>query len=95
MLNNMLYIDPAATTALVSGITAIVVALSATFIILWRKFKKGASKVFHIDENKNKEVEDDLVITDEEIKNSDEENQVQQDNTQKQDDTCNQKKEEE
>lgn len=95
MLNNMLYIDPAATTALVSGITAIVVALSATFIILWRKFKKGASKVFHIDENKNKEVEDDLVITDEEIKNSDEENQVQQDNTQKQADTCNQKKEEE
>ena len=91
----MLYIDPAATTALVSGITAIVVALSATFIILWRKFKKGASKVFHIDENKNKEVEDDLVITDEEIKNSDEENQVQQDNTQKQADTCNQKKEEE
>ena len=95
MLNNMLYIDPAATTALVSGITAIVVALSATFIILWRKFKKGASKVFHIDENKNKEVEEDLVITDDEIKNSDEENQVQQDNAQTENATFEDKKEEE
>ena len=78
-----------------SGITAIVVALSATFIILWRKFKKGASKVFHIDENKNKEVEENLVITDDEIKNSDEENQVQQDNAQTENDTCEDKKEEE
>ncbi len=78
----MLYIDPTATTALLSGVTAIVVALSATFIILYKNFKKGASKVFHIDENKNKEVEKDLVITDDEIKNSDGENQVQQDNAQ-------------
>lgn len=61
----MLYIDPAATTALISSITAIVVACGATFIILWRKFKKGVKKTFHIDDNANKEVEEELVILDE------------------------------
>ena len=65
MLFNLLYIDPAATTVLLSSITAIAVALGATFIILWRKIKKGAQKVLHIDENKNKEVEDELVINEE------------------------------
>jgi hypothetical protein len=65
MLFNLLYIDPAATTVLLSSITAIVVACGATFIILWRKLKKGAQKVLHIDENKNKEVEDELVINEE------------------------------
>ncbi len=62
MLTNLLYIDPAATTALLSSITAIAVACGAVFIILWRKMKKGAQKVLHIDENANKEVEEELVI---------------------------------
>ena len=66
MLSNLLYIDPAATTVLLSSVTAIVVACGATFIILWRKIKKGAQKVLHFDENANKEVEDELVITDDE-----------------------------
>lgn len=65
MLWNLLYIDPAATTVLLSSITAIAVACGATYIILWRKIKKGAQKVLHIDETANKEVEDELVITDE------------------------------
>ena len=65
MLFNLLYIDPAATTVLLSSITAIAVACGATFIIIWRKLKKGAQKVLHIDGNANKEVEDELVITDE------------------------------
>ncbi len=70
MLLNMLYIDPAATTVLLSSITAIVVALGATFIIVWRKIKKGVQKTFHIDENANKEVEEDLVIlSDEQTEN--------------------------
>ena len=56
------YIDPAATSVLITSITTIVVALSATFIILWRKMKKGAKKVLHIDENAGKEVEEELVI---------------------------------
>ncbi|MBO5411699.1 MAG: hypothetical protein J6A38_01280 [Clostridia bacterium] len=65
MLTNLLYIDPAATTALLSSITAIAVAGGAIFIIIWRKLKKGAQKVLHLDENANKEVEEDLVINDE------------------------------
>lgn len=62
---NMLYIDPAATTALVAGITAGATALGAAFIIIWRKLKKGVTKTFHIDENANREVEEELVILDE------------------------------
>ena len=50
---------------MLSSITAIAVACGATFIIVWRKIKKGAQKVLHIDNNTNKEVEDELVITDE------------------------------
>ena len=67
MFFNLLYIDPAATSVLLSSISAIVVALGATFIILWRKFKKKACKVLKIDENAGKEKEDELVITDETI----------------------------
>lgn len=62
MLNNLLYIDPAATTALISSLTAICVACGAAFIIIWRKIKKGARKVLHIDPNAGKEVEADLII---------------------------------
>ncbi len=63
---NFLYIDAAATTAIISAATAAVVALAAWGIIQWRKFKKGVNKVFHVDENANKEKEADLVITDDE-----------------------------
>ncbi len=59
------YIDPAATSILLSSITAIVVAAGATFLVLWRKFKKGVVKTLHIDPNAGKEVEDDLVLNDE------------------------------
>ena len=65
-LTTLAYIDPAATTALISSLTAIGVAIGATFIILWRKFKKGVNKVLHKDENAGKIVEDELVINDEE-----------------------------
>lgn len=64
---NFMYIDAAGTTAIISAATAAVVALGAMGIVLWRKVKKGASKVLHIDANANKEKEDDLVITDETI----------------------------
>ena len=62
----ILYIDPSATSILFSSATAIIVACGATFIIMWRKLKKGAKTVLHIDENANKEVEAELVISDEE-----------------------------
>ncbi len=62
---NMLYIDPAATTAVLASVAAIATAIGATAIIIWRKLKKGVSKTFHIDENANREVEEELVILDE------------------------------
>ena len=65
-IQNLCYIDPAATSVLISSITAIAVALGATFIIIWRKMKKGVRKTFHIDENAGKVMEDDLVILDDE-----------------------------
>ena len=61
---NMLYIDISAVTVMAAGITAGATALGAAFIIIWRKVKKGVSKTFHIDENANREVEDELVILD-------------------------------
>ena len=68
---NFLYIDAAATTAIVSAATAAVVALAAWGIIQWRKLKKGVNKVFHVDENANKEKEEDLVITDDTVSDGD------------------------
>ena len=50
------YIDPAATSVLLSSITAIVVAISASAIILWRKFKKKINKTLKIDPNKAKKL---------------------------------------
>ncbi len=60
---NMLYIDPAATSILLSSITAIVVAVGASAIVIWRKLKKKVSKTLNIDPNAGKEVEEELVIT--------------------------------
>ena len=58
------YIDPAATTVIITSISGIVIAVSATAVILWRKFKKKAATVLHIDENANKEVESDIELKD-------------------------------
>ena len=57
-----LYLDPAATSILLTSITGVVIAVSATAVILWRKAKKKVATVLHIDENANKEVEEELVI---------------------------------
>lgn len=59
------YIDPAATTILLTSISSIAIAVGATAVILWRKAKKKVTTTLHIDENANKEVEDDLVINSE------------------------------
>ena len=57
-----LYIDPAATTVIITSISGIVIAVGATAVILWRKAKKKVATALHIDENANKEVEEELVI---------------------------------
>ena len=57
-----LYIDPSAVTIGLTSIAGVVIAISATAVILWRKAKKKVANVLHIDENANKEVEEDIVI---------------------------------
>ena len=56
------YIDPAATTVVITSISGIIIAVSATAVLLWRKAKKKVANALHIDENANKEVEEELVI---------------------------------
>ena len=56
------YIDPAATTVVITSISGIVIAVSATAVILWRKAKKKVANALHIDENAHKEVEEELVL---------------------------------
>lgn len=63
---NALYIDPSAATVLLTSISGVVIAVGATAVVLWRKAKKKAAQVLHIDENANKEVEEDIVINDDE-----------------------------
>ena len=62
------YIDPSSVTIVITSISAIVIAVGATAVILWRKAKKKVSTTLHIDENANKEVEDELVINTEDNK---------------------------
>ena len=57
-MNNLLYLNAAATTAIISAATAAVVALGAWFRIQWRKIKGNKQTV-----KSNQEKEEDLVIT--------------------------------
>ena len=61
-ITTTMYIDPAATTVIITSISGIVIAVGATAVILWRKAKKKVAKALHIDENATKEVEEELVI---------------------------------
>lgn len=63
-ITQLLYIDPAATSVLLTSLTAIVVAVGASAIVIWRKFKKKVDKTMNKDPNANKEVEEELVIMD-------------------------------
>jgi MFS superfamily sulfate permease-like transporter len=59
-----MYIDPAATTVIITSISGIVIAVGAAAVIFWRKAKKKVANVLHIDENANKEVEEELTVDD-------------------------------
>ena len=63
MFTNLLYIDPAATSILITSISTIVIALGATIFLFWNKAKKKVCKTLHVDENAHKEVEDEIVLT--------------------------------
>ena len=59
------YIDPSVTSYALQAVAGIVIALGVVFGVVWRRFKRGASKVLKIDENRNKEFEEDVQLNEE------------------------------
>ena len=55
------YIDPSVMTFTVQAIAGVVIAVGAVVGIWWRRAKKKVSKTLGIDENRNKEVESDVL----------------------------------
>ena len=61
--NAMAYIDPSVMTYLIQAIAGVVIAVGAVVGIYWRKAKKKVNEDLGVDDNKNKEVEsDDIVV---------------------------------
>lgn len=58
------YIDPSVTTYAIQAIAGVAIAVGAVGGIYWRKAKKKMNEKLGIDENRNKEVEDDVVEID-------------------------------
>ena len=56
----LLYIDPSITTYIIQAVAAVVIAGGAVISVLWRKARKKVNKSLNIDENKNKEVEEEI-----------------------------------
>jgi hypothetical protein len=65
-LNANAYIDPSVMTYMIQVVAGIVVAVGAVAGIYFRKAKKKVSEKLGVDENKNKEVESDDILIDEE-----------------------------
>ena len=59
------YIDPSVTSYALQAVAGVIIALGVIFGVVWRRIKKGTAKVLKIDENSNKEVEEDVCLTDE------------------------------
>ncbi len=55
------YIDPSVTTYAIQAIAGVAIAVGAVAGIYWRKAKRKLNEKLGIDENKNKEVEDEVV----------------------------------
>ena len=61
--NGEAYIDPSVMTYVIQAVAGIVVAVGAVVGIYWRTAKKKVNEALGVDENKNKEVEsDDIVV---------------------------------
>lgn len=65
-LNANAYIDPSVMTYMIQVVAGIVIAVGAVAGIYFRKAKKKVSEKLGIDENRNKEVESDEIVVDEE-----------------------------
>ena len=55
------YIDPSVMTYTIQDIAGVVIAVGAVAGIYWRRAKKKVSEKLGIDENRNKEVESDVL----------------------------------
>ena len=55
------YVDPSVMTYAIQAIAGVVIVVGVSVGVIWRRFKKKAAKVLHIDENAGKEVEADVV----------------------------------
>ena len=56
------YIDPSTTTYVIQAVAGIVVAVGSVAVIYWRKAKKRLNEKLGVDLDKNKEVEDDVIV---------------------------------
>ncbi len=82
-VNAAAYIDPSVVSYAAQAIAGIVIAAGAVFFVWWRKVKKKVSKKLGIDENAGKEVEEDIVISDETEKNKSGEDKTPSDESDK------------
>ncbi len=57
------YIDPSVTTYAIQAVAGVAIAVGAVAGIYWRKARRKINDRLGIDENRNKEVEDDVVET--------------------------------
>ena len=70
-LNVRAYIDPSVTTYLIQAIAGAVIAIGAVVGIYYRRAKKKVSDKLGIDENRNKEVESDEIVVNQEVSDTD------------------------
>lgn len=62
MIYKNLYIDPSVMTYMIQAIAGVIIAVGAVAAVFIRKTKKKISNKLGIDENKNKEVESDDIL---------------------------------
>ena len=60
------YLDPSATTALITGIASVAVAIGAFVVVMVRRAKKKVADKLGIEENQKKEKEGEIEFFDEE-----------------------------
>lgn len=65
MIINTAYIDPSVMTFAIQAIAGAAIAVAAVVVVAWRKAKKKVSDKLGLEEKTKKEVEEEIVVTDE------------------------------